>query len=310
MVKTVVSIDLPIDEKLFIKKNTIYSEKNKSENSKKISIVTGIHGDQLEGQLVCFEIQKRIKAHPEFLCGTVDIFPALNPLGIESHSRTIPSFEIDMNETFPGFTDGTMAENISCTLMQDLSDSDFVIDVHASDIFVREMPQVRIPFEFKDKLISKAQLMNLDLIWAYNGSSVQENSLVYALNKVGIDSVVIDMGIAGTCTQKYCDQVTDGIFSIMSNFGIWSGPVEKIKKSFVVESKEQIEIITSSVEGIFVKQVECGSKVEKNQILGIVINPLEGIVQEQIRANDSGFLFTLREHPVVEKGSLIGRILK
>lgn len=243
MIKTVVSIDLPVDEKLFIKKNTLSpndffessengaeqnsaekSSTQKSQNQKRLSVVTGIHGDELEGQLVCFEIQKRIAEHPEFLTGTVDIYPVLNPLGIESNSRMIPSFEIDMNETFPGITDGTMVENISLNLMNDLRDSDFVIDIHASSIFVREIPQVRMPLEFKDSLIEKSKLLNMDLIWAYNGSSVQENSLAYALNKEGSPAVVIDMGIAETCTPSYSEQVTDGIFNLMKNLGIWAGP--------------------------------------------------------------------------------------
>ena len=52
MIKTVVSIDLPVDEKLLIKKNTISSAGNTEEADglKRISIVTGIHGDELEGQ--------------------------------------------------------------------------------------------------------------------------------------------------------------------------------------------------------------------------------------------------------------------
>ena len=55
MIKTVVSIDLPVDENLLIKKNTLCFNKECTEcnthcgKNKKISIVTGIHGDELEG---------------------------------------------------------------------------------------------------------------------------------------------------------------------------------------------------------------------------------------------------------------------
>ena len=94
MVKTVVSVDLPVDEKLLIKKQVLCPKDMNSENPKgsrkKFSIVTGIHGDELEGQLICFEVQKRINEHPEFLDGIVEIYPALNPLGIDSISRTTP----------------------------------------------------------------------------------------------------------------------------------------------------------------------------------------------------------------------------
>ena len=102
----------------------------------------------MEGQFVCFEIQRRIKEHPECLTGIVDIYPALNPLGIDSVTRSLPAFDIDMNKTFPGFNDGTMIEHLAANIMQDLRGSDFVIDIHASSIFVREFPQIRIPFKY------------------------------------------------------------------------------------------------------------------------------------------------------------------
>lgn len=312
MIKTVVSVDLPIDEKLLIKKKVLcpdgVSENDSKGDRKKISIVTGIHGDELEGQLICFELQKRINEHPEFLKGIVDIYPALNPLGIDSISRTIPPFDMDMNITFPGTRDGTMVEFIASTIMQDLKDSDFVVDIHASSIFIREIPQVRIPLKFKDKLIDKCRFMNLDLIWAYNSSSVQENSLAYCLNENGIDAVVIDMGIAMACTKNYCEQVTDGLFALMNHLGIWEGPVSETKKSVYAENTEAIEIITSAIAGMFVREVECGSHVEKNQLLGKIIDPLNGTVKEEVLAPESGLLFTIREYPVVEVGSLIGRI--
>ena len=58
-------------------------------NGKRISIVTGIHGDELEGQYVCYEVARRIQENPEYLHGTVDIYPAMNPLGIDSITRGI-----------------------------------------------------------------------------------------------------------------------------------------------------------------------------------------------------------------------------
>ena len=60
MVSTIAAVGLPIDETLEIRKNRIFPE-NPEENMKRISIVTGIHGDELEGQYVCYELQRRIE---------------------------------------------------------------------------------------------------------------------------------------------------------------------------------------------------------------------------------------------------------
>lgn len=61
MIETVVSVGLPIDEKLMIQKNRLIPQKGLSGGENRISIVTGTHGDELEGQYVCYELQRRIR---------------------------------------------------------------------------------------------------------------------------------------------------------------------------------------------------------------------------------------------------------
>ncbi|MDO4978430.1 MAG: succinylglutamate desuccinylase/aspartoacylase family protein, partial [Eubacteriales bacterium] len=101
MVKTIASVGLPVDEVLEIKKMRLQPD-DLPENAKRISIVTGIHGDELEGQYVCFELLRRIKKEKNKLKGIVDVYPAMNPLGIDSITRGIPAFDLDMNRLFPG----------------------------------------------------------------------------------------------------------------------------------------------------------------------------------------------------------------
>ena len=60
MIKTVAEVALPVDEVLRIKKRRILPE-GSGRDQKRISIVTGIHGDELEGQYVCFELARRIE---------------------------------------------------------------------------------------------------------------------------------------------------------------------------------------------------------------------------------------------------------
>ena len=95
MIQTVVRVGLPVGEELHIRKNHLSPQNGQS--GRRISIVTGSHGDELEGQYVCYELQRRIGEHPELLTGTVDIYPALNPLGIDSVTRGIPGFDLDQH---------------------------------------------------------------------------------------------------------------------------------------------------------------------------------------------------------------------
>ena len=122
MIKNVVSICLPVAEKAVIRKNRILpaglSEKEaESRHLPRICVVTGTHGDELEGQYVCFRLNRILAENPQFVSGIVDIYPAVNPLGIDSITRGIPRFDLDMNRIFPGDAKGTTEEVIAAKII-------------------------------------------------------------------------------------------------------------------------------------------------------------------------------------------------
>ena len=141
MIETVVKAPLPVGEELVIQKNRIAGADPKSH---RLAIVTGTHGDELEGQYVAWQLARVLEEKKDRLQGTVDIYPALNPLGISTIYRGLPGFDLDMNRIFPGSCNETMYEYIANGIIRDIKGADLCIDIHASNIFLREIPQVRI----------------------------------------------------------------------------------------------------------------------------------------------------------------------
>ena len=78
MIETVVSVDLMVEEELKVKKNHLAPDFPTGEE-KRICIVSGLYGDELQGQYICYEVIRRIKLEYENLTGIVDVYPALNP---------------------------------------------------------------------------------------------------------------------------------------------------------------------------------------------------------------------------------------
>ena len=142
MLETVASCCLTVDEKVLIRKNRL-EPKDPAEGQKRIAIVTGIHGDELEGQYVCYELIRRITRNLSDLNGIVDVYPMLNPLGADSVSRQIPLYDLDMNKIFPGDESTTPWELMAKQVVEDIRGADICVDIHSSDIFLRE-----IPFQF------------------------------------------------------------------------------------------------------------------------------------------------------------------
>lgn len=307
MVKTVFSIGLSTGENLVIKKNRMEGTSS-SEKRKRIAIVSGVHGDELEGQYVCYEVIRRIKENPSYLSGIVDVYPALNPIGVSISTRMIPKLEMDMNRIFPGDKQGTAYERVTAAIIQDLDGADLCIDVHASNRFVKEIPQARICEEFADKLIPYARHMNVDMVWTNATETVHEATLAHSMNIKGVPTLVVEMGLGMRINRNYGKQVADGIFNLLYEMGIWSEKPQNIQYP-VLSTDGEVEFIRAECSGVFIPSIGHSHFVKKGDKIGEIITPIEGTVKEEIIAGKDGLVFTLREYPMVNKGALLARIL-
>lgn len=306
MIEEVVSIDLPVHERLVIKKNRLEPE-NVTGREKRISIVTGTHGDELDGQYVCYEIIRRILQHPEKLKGIVDIYPDVNPLGLDMGSRGIPMFDLDMNRVFPGDNNGAVAEYVAAGIVDNIIGSDFCLDIHSSNIFLKEMPQLRMTEENKDRLLPYAKALNADFVWIYSSKTVLEATLAYSLNNMGVPTLVAEMGVGHRINNDYCMQLLDGIFNLMIQLDIWDDKPSEVRKP-IISTEGQVSFLSAEDSGIFVSAIASMGTICVGTHIGDIIEPITGKVVQRIEAPTDGIIFSLREHPVVYKGALIARV--
>lgn len=309
MIKTVASVGLPVDETLTIKKRRLQPA-GKQKGCKRISIVTGIHGDELEGQYVCYELARRIELERDRLSGIVDIYPAMNPLGIDSVTRGIPAFDLDMNRLFPGNIDGNMTEYLAAEIINDVSGSDLVIDIHASNIYLTEIPQIRINELHEEMLMPFAKKANVDFIWVHGASTVLEATFAYSLNSIGTPCLVVEMGVGMRITKEYGEQLVEGIFHLMEHLGIWCGSTGEVREPIISKNPQDVGYLNASVGGLFIQKVHHGEELKKGDLIGQIIDPLSGKVLDEVLSPVDGILFTIREYPIVDEGSLVGRLLR
>lgn len=307
MITTVVKVHLPVDETLEIKKMRLEPEQNKS--GKRISIVTGIHGDELEGQYVCYRLSRYIQENKQYLKGIVDIYPALNPFGIDSITRGIPAFDLDMNRIFPGSSEGDMNEYLAAKILGDVGGSALVLDIHASNIFLTEVPQIRINELHEAGLLPYAREANVDFVWIHGASTVLESTFAYSLNAMGTPTLVVEMGVGMRITQEYGEQLFQGIVHLMRKMGIWDGEDFAVREPVVSSEAKDVCFLNAATSGIFLKDKNHGEMLRKGELIGVIVNPMSGETVDRIESPVDGWLFTIREYPVVSEGSLIGRIL-
>lgn len=302
---TVSDIPLPIDEHYMIKKQRLIS----GDSETRICIVSGIHGDELEGQYVCYRLQEKLNKSAENWNGIVDIYPCLNPLGVDSITRKVPMFDLDMNRIFPGDAQGSMVEYVTSRIIDDITGADLVIDIHASNIYLREIPQIRINERQKEKLLPMAKWLNMDYIWVHSASTVLESTLAYSLNEQWTPTLVVEMGVGMRLTPLYGDRLCDGIFNAMMHLGMMKIQKLSIKKP-IISTDGQVHFLNASCSGLFVPFAHHENFVHKGDLIGRIVSPLDGTVKSEVLSPCDGLLFTLREYPIVNEGNLLGRLLE
>jgi len=305
MIETIATASLAVNENLNIQKRRIANGKSR----KRLSLVTGTHGDELEGQYLAYMICSYLNENIGHLDGIVDIYPALNPMGIDSITRGVPMFDLDMNRVFPGSKDGTMIEMICASIVDDIAGSDVCVDIHSSNIFLKEIPQIRMSVPTAPALLPYAKMMNVDFVWIHESATVLESTLAHTLNTRGTKTLVVEMGVGMRITKEYCRQLFDGILNLMKELGMWSGETATVREPIVSEGRE-VGFVNSDAAGIFVPCADFGDTVNEGDHIGDVVDPLTSNVVEKVEAVCSGMIFTLREYPVVYGGSLLARILQ
>lgn len=309
-IETFFTIDMPYRERMEIRR-TVFG----GETGPRVAVVAGIHGDELEGLYVCHRLASWLdelqRTTPRGLQGRVELYPAVNTLGLDTLTRGLPVFDTDLNRAFPGSAGGPLPERLAAALMKELSGSALVVDIHASNIYLREIPQVRVNQDFEDLLVPIARRMNLDLIWLHGAATVLETTVAHSLNSSGTPCLVAEMGVGMRITPEYCDQLVAGILAVWKDLGILAPDValpETTHKPLIADDSN-VHYLNAQTSGMFVSNTSHWTDVRRGELLGTIVSPFSSDVLSEVRSPVDGILFTLREYPLVYEGSLMARVM-
>lgn len=302
----ILSLELPYRERLTLRRSVFSGGPGP-----RVAVVAGIHGDELEGLYVTHLLARWLEAHPAALIGQVELYPAANPLGLDTLDRFVPTHDTDLNRNFPGHRAGLMPDRMAHALMTALDGAALVLDIHASNIYLREIPQVRINQDFARALLPHAQRMNLNVIWLHGAVTVLEATLAHSLNQRGVPCLVAEMGVGMRVTPPYCAQLVTGLLHAWQALGVIAPdtPLEPLGHRPLLASDGNVRYLNAATSGLFVPTVEHWTGVRAGELLGRIVSPFTGGTLAEVICPGNGVLFTLREYPLVYEGSLMARVL-
>jgi predicted deacylase len=308
--ETFFSIDMPFCERMDIRR-TVFS----GGSGPRAAVVAGVHGDELEGLYVCHLLagwlEELLRMAPAKLLGSVELYPAVNTLGLDTLTRGLPVFDTDLNRAFPGSAGGPLPERLAAALMTALSGAALVVDIHASNIYLREIPQVRINQEFDELLVPIARRMNLDLIWLHGAATVLETTIAHSLNSSGTPCLVAEMGVGMRITPEYCLQLVAGILTTWQDLGILAADLTlpATDHTPLIADDSNVHYLNAQTSGMFIPTASHWTDVRRGELLGTIVSPFCGDILSEVRSPVEGILFTLREYPLVYEGSLMARVM-
>ena len=270
-------------------------------------VITGIHGNELEGQYVLYELVRRLRSQPQHLAGVVDVYPAVNPMGMGAIERGIPQFDLDMDRIFPGSHNASPYEAMAADLVDDVRGAQVAFDLHASDIYLRELPQIRINEESAERLLPLARMANVDYVWVHESALVLKGTFAYSMNSLGVPTLVVEAGVGMRITPEVGEQLAIGILSVLAQVGVWTGPLPVVRMPQTGTDRE-VSYLHAEAAGMFVPCVAFGKEVEKGQLIGRILDCGSATVLQELRVPAQGLLFTLRAYPLVYPGNLIARV--
>lgn len=310
--RAIASYQTPSGQRIEIVKQSFPSVRKRP--TKRIAFVAGLHGNELEGIYLCHLLIRHLKelqkTQPESFQGEVHIYPAVNPQAIAVGARLWPFFSTDINRQFGGDNGNSLTAHSAAELLDDLkSSTDIVIDFHASNLHLKEAPQIRILDGLHKKLIPLAVQCNVDLIWVHPASPIFESTLGYNLNQAKVQTLVIETGIALRLNRDFTDQLFRGMLNLLHHTGVLvsTDPQPKVDPPIIVHPS-QVVLLHSTHAGLFAGQTDLKKNVVKGEKIGEVVDAANGEILQEVTAPESGFLFTLREHPLVYPGAPLARI--
>lgn len=291
--KTVVlnSYELHTKTKIEIPVHVFHSR----ESGPSLLLSAGMHGEETNG----IEIIRRAisgDAVRQLKCGTVVAIPVINIISFLYGSRDLPDGR-DLNRCFPGSKGGSLGSRIAYDLVKHiLPVIDFGIDFHTGGAKISNYPQLRCVFDFPDN-VKLAERFSAPLII---DSDYRDGTFRKEASRKNKPILVYEGGESMRFDYQAIREGLNGCLRLMHSYGMIDEPIAK-NDSVKIRRDTWVRANNS---GLFHMDVQNGARVNKDELLGIIVDPF-GETEERIISPVNGYIIGLNNQPVVNQGDAL-----
>lgn len=259
----------------------------------------GLHGDEING----IEIVRRLVAGNtlrHLIKGTVIALPIINVYGFIHFSREVPDGK-DVNRSFPGAPDGSLAAIVAHTLSKKiLPIIDFGIDFHTGGASRTNYPQIR--YSESDRLGKKIAL-SFKAPFTLT-SNIIPGSLRGTAQSMGKSIIVFEGGESMRFDDKSISKGIKGVKRVLYDIGMTDKPVKSPSKTIHFSESQWVRADAS---GLFLSLKSSGQKVREGEVIGRINNPYNSYTVK-ITSPIDGYIIGHNNIPMVHRGDALFHI--
>lgn len=254
------------------------------------------HGDEVGSIVVVQEVFKRLRKRT-LLQGALHAFPLMNPLGFEAGARHVTLSEEDLNRSFPGNPNGTLAERIADRIFCSIEETkpSIVLDLHND--WIRSIPYTVLdpPPQSIDRAVAErtAALAAKTGFLVVIEQSPLRKTLSHSLMLRGVAALTVELGESYVVNEKNVELGVRSVFDVLANLGMVAPEAETFPYPVPENMKGKVLRYSnrpvSSTSGILRFLVSPGAQVQAGQPVAKVFNAF-GRFQETLLALSDGIV--------------------
>jgi len=273
-----------------------------------VTVTGAVHGDELVGPLACsmlcqetmIGIGKALDAAT--MAGTVRIAPILNPPGFRRNSRYFPDGR-DLNREFPGRENGNTTQRVASHIWDGLvQDCDYLIDLHTAARGRTNLPQIRADLVHPESN-RVARAFGLEVILDSKGP---RGTLRRVASDHGIGSVTYEGGGANFTDHEAVKVAVYGVLNVLRSLHVIPGHPSRPRFRLLASGSTWVRADEGGLVDMFVSS---GSFVEKDDIIGRIMDPQRPGESADILSPERGLLICTANNPFVTAGTPVGHLL-
>jgi predicted deacylase len=269
----------------------------------RLFVSAAIHGDELNG----VEIIRRLLKQGALtrLRGTLVALPVVNVHGFIHHSRYLPDRR-DLNRSFPGSQKGSLAARLAHIFMTEVVERcTHGIDLHTGALHRQNLPHIRANLDDEET----ARLANAFSVPVLLNSNLRDGSLREAAAENGVPMLLYEGGEALRFDEVTIRAGVRGILNVMRALEMLP-PQRRGRKVAGEPIVARASIwLRAHASGVFRSVVELGSRVNKDDVLGIVADPF-GDRETAVVAPCHGIVIGRSNLPLANEGDALFHIAR